>query len=93
MKLNRMNHVLINEHIYKEVEMIDTRNTYWLLKPFAWLWNLIAWFVMLTGRLVAVLLGLLLMLAGGLLTITVVGAIIGIPLFIIGGLLVVRGLW
>ena len=38
--------------------MIDTRNTYWLLKPFVWLWNLIAWIVMLTGRMVAVLLGL-----------------------------------
>lgn len=88
-----MNHVFINKQVRKEVEMINTKNTYWLLKPFAWLWNLIATLVMLTGRLVAVVLGLLLMLVGVLLTITVVGAIIGIPLFIIGGLLVVRGLW
>ncbi len=73
--------------------MIDTRNTYWLLKPFAWLWNLIATIVLLTGRMLAVILGLLLMLVGVILTITVIGAIVGIPLFIIGLLLVVRGLW
>jgi hypothetical protein len=73
--------------------MINTKNTYWLLRPFAWLWNLIAYIVMLTGRMVAVVLGLALMLVGGILTITVVGAIGGIPLLIIGILLVVRGLW
>jgi hypothetical protein len=73
--------------------MINTRNTYWLLKPFAWLWNLIATIVLLTGRMLAVILGLLLMLVGVILTITVIGAIVGIPLFIIGLLLVVRGLW
>jgi hypothetical protein len=33
------------------------------------------------------------MLAGFILTITVVGAIAGVPLMIIGLLLVVRGLW
>jgi hypothetical protein len=49
--------------------------------------------VTLTGRLVAVILGLALMLVGVILTITVVGAIVGIPLLIIGVLLVVRGLW
>jgi hypothetical protein len=73
--------------------MINTKNTYWLLKPFAWLWNLIAYIVMLTGRLLAVVLGLVLMLVGVVLTITVVGAIGGIPLLIIGVLLVIRGLW
>ena len=73
--------------------MINPKNTYWLLRPFIWLWNLIASIVMLTGRLVAVVLGLALMLVGVILTITVVGALGGIPLFIIGLLLVVRGLW
>jgi hypothetical protein len=76
-----------------ELDMINTKNTYWLLKPFAWLWNLIAYIVMLTGRLIAVVLGLALMLVGVILTITVVGAIGGIPLLIIGVLLIVRGLW
>ncbi len=73
--------------------MIDTKKTHWLLWPFVWIWNLIAYIVMLTGRMVAVILGLVLMLAGVILTITVVGAIAGIPLCIIGVLLVIRGLW
>jgi hypothetical protein len=73
--------------------MIDPKKTYWLLRPFVWLWNFIASIVLLTGRLVAVVLGLAFMLVGVLLTITVVGAIAGIPLFIIGVLLAVRGIW
>ncbi len=73
--------------------MINPKNTFWLLRPFIWLWNFIAYIVTLTGRLVAVVLGLVFMLVGVLLTITVIGAIVGIPLFLIGVLLVVRGLW
>jgi hypothetical protein len=73
--------------------MINTKNIFWLLRPFAWLWNLIATIVMLTGRVLAVILGLALMLLGVILTITVVGAIVGIPLFIIGLLITIRGLW
>jgi hypothetical protein len=91
-KQKLVNHVLLTK-IDKEFAMIDTRNTYWLLKPFAWLWNLIATIILLTGRSLAVILGLVLMLVGVILTITVIGAIVGIPLFIIGLLLVVRGFW
>jgi hypothetical protein len=69
------------------------RRTPWFLWPFTALWNLIAYFVSLTGRLLAIILGLVLMTAGLIVTLTVVGAIIGIPLFTIGALLVVRGLW
>ncbi len=73
--------------------MINPKNSPWLLRPFIWLWNFIAYIVTLTGRLVAVILGLAFMLVGVILTVTIVGAILGIPLFIIGLLLVVRGLW
>lgn len=73
--------------------MIDSKKTPCLLKPFVWLWNLIVYIVTLTGRFLAVILGLLLIVAGIILTITVVGALLGIPLVIIGILLVVRGLW
>jgi hypothetical protein len=73
--------------------MINPKNTPWFLRPFIWLWNFIAYIVSLTGRLIAVILGLVFMLVGVILTITVVGAIVGIPLFIIGLLLVIRGLW
>ncbi len=73
--------------------MINPKKSHWLLRPFIWLWNLIAYIITLTGRLVAVILGIVLMLVGALLSITVVGAIVGIPFIIIGVLLVVRGLW
>lgn len=73
--------------------MINPKNTPWILRPFIWLWNFIAYIVTLTGRLVAVILGLVFMLVGVILTITVIGAIVGIPFFIIGLLLVIRGLW
>jgi hypothetical protein len=73
--------------------MIDPKKSPWLLRPFIWIWNLIAYIVTLTGRLVAVILGLVFLLVGVLLTITVIGAIVGIPLIIFGVLLVVRGLW
>ncbi len=73
--------------------MINPKKSPWILRPFIWSWNLIAYIVTLTGRLLAVVLGLVLMIVGAILTVTVVGAIIGIPLIIIGLLLVVRGLW
>jgi hypothetical protein len=68
-------------------------HTPWYLWPFVALWKLIAGIVALTGRLVAVILGLVLMLAGFLVSLTVVGAIVGIPLAIVGFLLVLRGLF
>ncbi len=73
--------------------MIDYKKSPWPLWPLIWIWNLIARIVLLTGRMVAVILGLALMLVGVVLIITVVGAIAGIPLLIVGILLVVRGLW
>lgn len=65
----------------------------WFLVPFALVWNLVAWIVNLTGRLIAVILGLVFLIVGGLLTITVIGAILGIPMIVFGLLLVIRGLW
>ena len=64
-----------------------------LLWPFWAIWQLLSFILQLTGRLVAVIIGLVLMIAGAIVTLTVVGAIIGIPLFIIGLLLVFRGLF
>ena len=69
------------------------RHTPWYLWPFKALWDLIVWIVTLTGRFVAVILGLVLILVGVILTVTIVGAIVGIPLAVIGLLLVIRGLW
>ena len=47
----------------KEWNMIDPKKTPWLLRPFIWIWNFIAYIVGLTGRLVAVILGLAIMIA------------------------------
>ena len=73
--------------------MVDLKKTPWFLWPFAAIWNLVAWIVGLTGRMIAVVLGLVFLIVGALLTITVVGAILGIPMIIFGLLLVIRGLW
>ncbi len=64
-----------------------------LLWPFVALWRLITWIVGLTGRLVAILIGIVLVIVGGILTALVVTAPLGIPLIIIGLLLVGRGLF
>lgn len=64
-----------------------------LLWPFAIVWRLTLNVVRLTGRLVAVLLGMGFIVLGGVLTLTVVGAPIGIPLIVAGLLLIARGLF
>jgi hypothetical protein len=55
--------------------------------------KLVAWIIEAFGRLVAVIIGLVLVTVGLALTVTVIGAIIGIPLLLLGFLLVVRGLF
>jgi hypothetical protein len=57
------------------------------------LWRLVTWILELTGRLVAVVLGVVFMAVGAILSVTVVGAILGVPLFLFGVLLTFRGLF
>ena len=64
-----------------------------LLAPFVAVWRLVAAIVTVTGRLLAVLLGVVLMIVGVIATVTIVGAVIGIPVFLFGLLLVFRGLF
>jgi hypothetical protein len=68
-------------------------DTPWLLWPFVALWRLIAKLVELVGRLAAFAIGVALLIAGALLTITVIGAIVGVPLAAIGLLLIARSLF
>jgi hypothetical protein len=68
-------------------------HTSWILWPFIALWKLLAGLISLTGRLAAIIIGAVLMLAGGLVSLTVVGAVIGIPLAVLGLLIVLRGLF
>jgi len=64
-----------------------------LLWPFWAIWRLVITIVGLTGRLLAVILGLVLMIAGIILSLTIIGLIVGLPMFIFGLLLVSRGLF
>ena len=64
-----------------------------LLWPFWAIWRLVTGILELTGRLVAVLLGIVLMIVGVLLTALIIPAIIGIPLLIFGFLLTLRGIF
>ncbi|CAG0970917.1 hypothetical protein ANAEL_01175 [Anaerolineales bacterium] len=65
----------------------------WYLWPFAAVWKLLAVIVELTGRFVAMVLGIVLILVGVIVSLTIVGAIIGVPLAIIGLLLLFRGMF
>lgn len=67
------------------------RRTPILLLPFAAVWKLVEFILKMTGRFVAAILGLVLMLVGGLLCVTVVGAVVGIPLCAFGFAMVIRG--
>jgi hypothetical protein len=73
--------------------MTEKKQHPWYALPFIALWKLITGIVALTGRLVAVILGFVLLLVGILVSLTVVGAIVGIPFAIVGFLLVLRGLF
>ena len=65
----------------------------WYLWPFAAIWKLLAVIVELTGRLVAMILGIVLMLVGGIISLTVIGTIVGIPLAVVGLLLFLKGMF
>ncbi|MBN1303377.1 MAG: hypothetical protein JXA13_03005 [Anaerolineales bacterium] len=65
----------------------------WFLWPFAALWRLVSTIVEMTGRLLSLIIGLVFILVGILLTLTVIGAIVGIPLALVGVLLFVRGIF
>lgn len=72
---------------------VGTKTTPLLFAPFVWLWQLITFVLGLTGRLLAVILGLALLIVGLLFTLTIIGAIVGIPILIVGFALIVRGLF
>ncbi len=65
----------------------------WYLWPFAALWKLLAVIVEMTGRFVAMVLGVVFIIVGVIVSLTIVGAIVGVPLAIIGLLLLLRGMF
>jgi len=64
-----------------------------LLWPFWAIWRLVILIIEFTGRLVGAILGLVLMIVGVVVSLTVIGAVIGIPLIVFGFMLVVRSLF
>jgi uncharacterized Tic20 family protein len=85
----------IREKQIKERPMSDkqAKETPWFLWPFVALWDLLAFILSLTGRLVAAVLGLVLMIVGLVLTVTLIAAPVGIPLIILGFLLMLRSIF
>ena len=71
----------------------DKRSTPWYIWPFAAIWRLLTWILEFTGRLVAVILGVVFILVGVIISLTVIGAVVGVPLAIFGFLLMMRGLF
>ena len=65
----------------------------WYLWPFAALWKLLAVIVEMTGRFVAMVLGIVFIIVGVIVSLTIIGAIVGVPLAIIGLLLLLRGMF
>jgi uncharacterized protein DUF5362 len=62
-----------------------------LFFPFIAIWKLLEFILKLTGRLMAVILGLVFMIVGAILCCTVIGAVVGIPIIIFGFTLMLRG--
>jgi hypothetical protein len=77
-----------------EVKMSENKkHVPWLLYPFYLVWRLVIWIIKTVGRLVGAILGLVLLIAGIVISLTVVGAIVGVPLGIFGFLLILRSLF
>ena len=64
-----------------------------ILWPFNVLWTLLSSILRLTGRLLAAILGLVLMIVGLVLTFLIVAAPLGIPLTVFGFLLLIRSIF
>ena len=71
----------------------DERRVPWYLWPFHALWRLLSFVLAATGRLLCGVLGIVLMIAGSVLALSVIGAPLGVPLVLLGFLLLVRALF
>ena len=64
-----------------------------LLWPFYAIWRLLTFILNVAGRLICSVVGISMMIAGVLITMSVVGAPLGIPLASLGFLLLIRALF
>ena len=65
----------------------------WYLWPFAAVWKLLAVIVEMTGRFVAMVIGIVFIIVGIIVSLTIVGAIVGVPLAVVGLLLLLKGIF
>ncbi len=65
----------------------------WVFWPFYAVWRLASFVLGAAGILVCAVLGVVLMVVGAFVTVTIVGAPLGIPLVILGLLLLVRAIF
>ncbi|MCP4261415.1 MAG: hypothetical protein GY774_28520 [Planctomycetes bacterium] len=72
--------------------MVTNNKEPWFLWPFIAIWNLLALVLNITGRVLAGVLGVVLMIVGIALTMTGAGAPVGIPFAIVGLLLIMRSI-
>ena len=72
--------------------MVTKNKEPWFLWPFVAVWNLLALVLNITGRVLAGILGVILMILGIALTMTVAGVPIGIPFAVVGLLLIIRSI-
>ena len=73
--------------------MVAKKTGPWFLWPFVVVWNLLALVLNITGRVLAGILGVGLMVVGIALTMTVAGAPVGIPFAVVGLLLIIRSIF
>lgn len=71
----------------------DKKHVAWFFGPFHALGRLVTGILALTGRMLLVILGVVLVTVGIILSLTVAGTLIGIPLAITGFLCLGRGLF
>lgn len=69
------------------------RTAPWIFWPVAALWDLLAFFLRLTGRVVGAAVALVLLVVGALLALTVILMPVGVPVFLLGLLLLVRSVF
>ncbi len=73
--------------------MEEKRRIPFLLWPFWALFQLVLWILKFTGRLIGAILGLVIVIVGVVLTITIIGAIIGVPLILLGVMLTIKAIF
>jgi hypothetical protein len=77
----------------KRRRWIGRRSGRWIWWPLVALFKLLGTIVGLTGRFVAMVIGLVFILVGALVSLTIIGAIVGIPLIFVGGMLVLKSIF